>query len=258
MRFPLVVITLFSVLLLPLTTFVSAASDGVVHINSCDKEQYKQQLDVSGSILQLQSSCSNGEVLELSVKAGSYFKLLSKFLYPYSFVLKSVKEIDSDKNHAAVIQLAPSEPEPTGSYYFAVVDLESMTLITDGYSDSEVYVYDIDKDGIEEIVFGGNLSAVNSLDTLLDFVPYPKVLDWNCHGGLRLVGSQAYPQLMDAYRKSLSYYITQLSETSENTLGSMKATLDVELAFAQAMMAGAISDNSQNTSFMTNNAECGQ
>lgn len=85
-----------------------------------------------------------------------------------------------------------------------------MTLVADGYSDSEVKVYDLDKDGHKEIVYGINLLGINPLSTMLDFVPYPKVLDWNCHGGLRLVNNNFYPQIMNTYRKALSDYIDQL------------------------------------------------
>ena len=230
---------LLLVVILPFSIMAYADSVNTDYISNCDSKQYNRRMEIGNVALELRSNCSDEYVLELFVLSGSSVKMLSKLLYPYSFTLKPLKEIRSKNNHVAILQLLPSEPQPTGSYYFAVVDLISMSLILDAYSDSEINIYDIDNDGVEEIVYGINLSSVNPLDTLLDFIPYPKVLDWNRHGGLRLIGSDSYPQLVDAYKKSLSDYINQLSKKSGYSSGLMKVAVDKELAFAQAELAFA-------------------
>lgn len=236
---------------------VTCISNAFSDVTNCDREQYRQEFNIGDSVIGFQSSCSNKEVIELSINQDSSFKLLSKFLYPYSFSLRPLRKINSEEDRFAVIELAPSEPQPTGSYYFAVIDVEAMTLVVDGYSDSEINVYDYDEDGLEEVVYGDNLSGVNPLTTMLDFVPYPKVLDWDCYGNLRLVGNSAYPQLMNDYRKSLSNYIDQLSVKSENSSGSTKASLQAELEFSEVIMASSIiGDFNPITSLMTNSEEC--
>ncbi len=224
--------------------------------NNCDKKQYQKKMVIGNSDIRFQSACSNRDILKLSINRGSSFKLLSKFLYPYSFSLNYVSEIKNNDVRFAVIALTPSEPETTGSYYFAIINLQAMTLVADGYSDSEVKVYDLDKDGHKEIVYGINLSGINPLSTMLDFVPYPKVLDWNCHGGLRLVNNNFYPQIMNTYRKALSDYIDQLLVKSKNSSSERRAVLQIELDFSKAILASTSDEINPMASLMTNNGEC--
>ena len=255
-------IKLFSLLILYFVASCSIAKStdvtNVVQIESCKEEQYRREIRVGSVNVELKSLCDTNDILVLSIEEKPSYKLLSKFLYPYSFTFKLVEEIHGYKSHMAVIQLAPSEPEPTGSYYFAVVDLNEKSLVLDGYSDSEINVRDIDGDGIKEVIYGSNLSGVNPLDTMLDYIPYPRVLDWNCHGGLRLIGNQAYPELVESYQKSLRIYIQQLSKKGVNAPDSMGSNLIEELDFAKTMMNNIFSDKNINTQFMTSNAECKQ
>ena len=78
------VIKPFLLMLLPLlgATYIA---DAFSDVNNCHKKQYRQEFNVGDSVIGVQNSCSNGEVIELSINQDSSFKLLSKFFYPYSF-----------------------------------------------------------------------------------------------------------------------------------------------------------------------------
>jgi hypothetical protein len=138
---------------------------------------------------------------------------LGKFISPYSQTMY-VQNISSNEKGSYLLTVDVAEPEPKGSYYFMVFNSDGVVHLS-GYSDSLVYIEDIDSDGVEELVIGSNIDNIDPLELLVDYVPYPLVFDWGKSGKLELQPSTSYKSFYEKYLESLATY-TRVIESKKN------------------------------------------
>ena len=129
---------------------------------------------------------------------------LGKFISPYSQTMY-VQHISSYEKSSYLFTVDVAEPEPKSSYYFMVFNSDGVVHLS-GYSDSLVYLEDIDSDGFDELILGSNINNIDPLELLMDYVPYPLVFDWGKSGRLELQPSTSYKAFYEKYLKNLAAY----------------------------------------------------
>lgn len=192
---------------------------------------------------------SRSDFVKLVVHRDGTSICLGEFFFPFSYEMHS-EPINVPGKKLLVTTLDSSEPEPTASYLYAIVDFESGELLLSGYSDSPVRTIKKANRISDLVVVGRNILGTDARETLIDIVPYPIVIGWNCDKTLAIADIRTYPEIQESYLEELDTYQKKLSSMI-NKGGRDTKMIRAEFELSQSISRG-FRDRPKNIGAMAN------
>lgn len=235
---------------------IHAGNSNSVPNNSCRTEEHAYSNGSGTSVNYKDQSnelrwipSSRSDFVKLVVHRDGTSICLGEFFYPFSYETRS-EPVNVPGKTLLVTTLDSSEPEPTASYLYAIVDYESGELLLSGYSDSPVQTVKKANGASDLVVVGRNILGTDARETLIDIVSYPIVISWNCDKTLAVADIRTHPKLQESYLEELDAYQKKLSSVI-NKGGRDTEMIRAEFELSQSISRG-FRDRPKNIGAMAN------
>lgn len=203
---------------------------------SKQRVEYFKNIDKKADVI-VEYSCADFSKKKLSLVDEDSKTVLKELNIPLSHTIY-ISGLEHPKKDLIIVYTDVSEPAPVGSYYYAIIDISLKRIIISGFSDSLVMVENLDGALGSEVVIGKNITGVDPLDTLLDYVPYPLVLKWEASGEIKLLDVADFPELNINYLDKLKIYKKELKKKLKGVENKEKyKTILNELSYTDVFLS---------------------